>query len=267
MPEFHIVVCGSVVPDPLQTLQPEKGANGWGLKNEMMLPMVLDPWAAHGLYEAAELAKNNPGTRVWLVSMGPKAKLQQVMMNIAQKVPFEFVALDGPAGGFIEPRETAEALAGAIEGIDGLDKSKLVLFGGWQSASRGAGATMQILGEMLGVYDQFQGVDVFQVEADGVTIHERIEGGAYLATKVDGPPVMCGWATGNLPEPPNNPQVGMKNMQKVMPALQKAQPAKAGAEGVEFASVELPSVRRETRIVKDTPVEDIAKEIVDWIRE
>jgi electron transfer flavoprotein beta subunit len=78
---------------------------------------------------------------------------------------------------------------------------------------------------------------------------------------------MCGWATGNLPEPPNNPQVGMKNMQKVMPSLQKAQPAKAGAEGVEFASVELPSVRRETRIVKDTPVEDIAREIVDWIRE
>jgi electron transfer flavoprotein beta subunit len=267
MPEFHIVVCGSVVPDPLQTLQPALGPQGWGLKNEMMLPAVLDPWAGHSLYEAAELAKNNPGSRVILVSIGPKAKLQQVMMNIAQKVPFEFVAMDGPAGGFVEPRETAEALKNAIEGVEGLDMSKLLLFGGWQSASRGAGATMQILGEMLGIYDQFQGVDKLEVLDDGVVVHERVEGGAYLVTRVSGPPIVCGWATGNLPEPPNNPQVGMQNMQKVMPALQKAQPVQIGADGVRYVTVELPSARRDTRIVKDVPAEDIAKEIVDWIRE
>lgn len=268
MAEFHIVVCGSVVPDPLQTLQPAKGPQGWGLKNEMMLPAVLDPWAEHSLYEAANLVKNNPGSRLWLVSLGPKAKLQQVMMNIAQKVAFDFAAMDGPAGGFVEPRETAEALAKAINGLEGLDKGRLVLFGGWQSASRGAGATMQILGEMLGIHDQFQGVDQFEVAGDGsITIHERAEGGSYLVTKVVGPPLVCGWATGNLPEPPNNPQIGMKNMQKVMPALQKAQPAPLGAKGVDYASVELPSTRRETRIVKDVPAEEIAKEIVDWIRE
>jgi electron transfer flavoprotein beta subunit len=267
MPEFHIVVCGSVVPDPLQTLQPAQGPQGWGLKNEMMLPAVLDPWAGHSLYEAAELAKNNRGSRVILVSIGPKAKLQQVMMNIAQKVPFEFVAMDGPAGGFVEPRETAEALKNAIEGVEGLDMSKLLLFGGWQSASRGAGATMQILGEMLGIYDQFQGVDKLEVLDDGVVVHERVEGGAYLVTRVSGPPIVCGWATGNLPEPPNNPQVGMQNMQKVMPALQKAQPVQIGADGVRYVTVELPSARRDTRIVKDVPAEDIAKEIVDWIRE
>jgi electron transfer flavoprotein beta subunit len=267
MPEFHIVVCGSVVPDPLQTLQPAQGPQGWGLKNEMMLPAVLDPWAGHSLYEAAELAKNNPGSRVILVSIGPKAKLQQVMMNIAQKVPFEFVAMDGPAGGFVEPRETAEALKNAIEGVEGLDMSKLLLFGGWQSASRGAGATMQILGEMLGIYDQFQGVDKLEVLDDGVVVHERVEGGAYLVTRVSGPPIVCGWATGNLPEPPNNPQVGMQNMQKVMPALQKAQPVQIGVDGVRYVTVELPSARRDTRIVKDVPAEDIAKEIVDWIRE
>lgn len=268
MPEFHIVVCGSVVPDPLQTLQPAQGPQGWGLKNEMMLPAVLDPWAGHSLYEAAELAKKNPGSRVILVSIGPKAKLQQVMMNIAQKVPFEFVAMDGPAGGFVEPRETAEALASTVNGIEGLDKSKLLLFGGWQSASRGAGATMQILGEMLGIYDQFQGVDKLEVGDDGsLTVHERMEGGAYLVSKASGAPIVCGWATGNLPEPPNNPQVGMQNMQKVMPALQKAQPVQIGAQGVDYVTVELPSARRETRIVKDTPAEEIAKELVDWIRE
>ena len=112
---YQIVVCGSVVPDPLQTLEPVTGPAGPALKNEMMLPAILDPWASHALYEAANLAKNAPGSKVWLVSLGPKAKLQQVMMTVAQKVPFELVALDGPAGGFTEAAEVAAALAEAIQ--------------------------------------------------------------------------------------------------------------------------------------------------------
>ena len=86
---FQIVVCGGIVPDPLQTLEPVSGPQGPGLKNEMMLPAVLDPWSAHALYEAANLASKTPGSKIWLVSLSPKAKLQQVMMTVAQKVPFE----------------------------------------------------------------------------------------------------------------------------------------------------------------------------------
>src|ERR1041385_169914 len=99
---FQIVVCGSIVPDPLQTLEPVTGPAGPALKNELMLPAVLDPWASHALYEAANLVRNHAGSKVWLVSLGPKAKLQQVMMTVAQKVPFDLVALDGPASGFAD---------------------------------------------------------------------------------------------------------------------------------------------------------------------
>src|SRR5208283_3890380 len=164
---FHIVVCGGIVPDPLQTLEPIGGPTGPSLKNEMMLPAILDPWAAHGLYEAAHLAKAAPGSKVWLVSLGPKAKLQQVMMTVAQKAPFELIAIDGSASGFTEASEVAAALAEAIAAIPGFDKSKLLVFGGWESASRGAGTTMQIVGERLGITDQFQGVDQLTVNADG----------------------------------------------------------------------------------------------------
>jgi len=265
---YQIVVCGSIVPDPLQTLEPVQGPGGPGLKNEMMLPAVLDPWAAHALYEAAHLAKNAPGSKVYLVSLGPKAKLQQVMMTIAQKVPFELVALDGPAGGFTEATEVAAALAGAIESIEGLAPSQLLIFGGWQSASRGSGATLQLLGERLGIVDQFQGVDELKIQDDGsLRILERIEGGKHQVSVCAGPPAVLGWATGNLPEPPNNPQVGMMNMRSVMPALQRSKPAKVGAEGVTFISVELPQQRRETRIVKDSTPDEIAEEIVKWIKQ
>ena len=184
---YQIVVCGSIVPDPLQTLEPVASPTGPALKNEMMLPAVLDPWAGHALFEAANLAKNQPGSKVWLVSLGPKAKLQQVMMTVAQKVPFELVALDGPASGFTDATETAAALAEAIAAIPGLDKSRLLVFGGWESASRGAGATMQMVGERLGIVDQFQGVDQLTVNADGsLEILERIEGGKHQVSKCAG---------------------------------------------------------------------------------
>src|SRR6059036_2120565 len=91
---YHIIVCAGIVPDPLQTLEPITTPAGPALKNEMMLPAVLDPWAGHALYEAANLAAHAPGSKVWLVSAAPKAKLQQVMMNVAQKASFELVPVD-----------------------------------------------------------------------------------------------------------------------------------------------------------------------------
>jgi len=263
---LQIVVCGSIVPDPLQTLEPVTGSGAPSLKNEMMLPAVLDPWAGHALYEAAHLAAKTPGSKVWLVSLGPKAKLQQVMMMVAQKAPFELVALDGPASGFCDSFETAAALASAIEAIAGLDRSRMLLFGGWESASRGAGVTLQVVGESLGIINQFMGVDQIEMHEDGTfEVLERVEGGKHQVSVCAAPPAVLGWATGNLPEPRNNPQIGMANMRTVMPALQKAKPVALADSGLQYLHAGLPTQRRQTRIVKDMTPDAIAEELVEWI--
>ena len=125
---------------------------------------------------------------------------------------------------------------------------------------------MQIVGELLGIVNQFQGVDKLTVGADGsIEILERIEGGKHQVSTCVGPPAVFGWATGSLPEPPNNPQVGMANMRSIMPALQKAGTCKVGAEGVTFASVALPKQRRDTKVVKDISTDEIARDIVSWV--
>jgi electron transfer flavoprotein beta subunit len=263
---FQIVVCAGIVPDPLQTLEPVTGPNGPTLKNEMVLPAVLDPWAASALYEAANLAEKNPGSKVWLVSLGPKAKLQQVMMTIAQKVPFELVPVDGPIGGFIDAHATAAELAEAIAAIPGLDRQKLLLFGGWESATRGAGVTLQIIGELLGIAEQFQGVDQIDLRDDGsFEVLERVEGGMHQVSVCSGAPAVLGWATGSLPEPRNNPQTGMANMRTLMPALQKARPAALNGNDLHYSSVSLPKQQRTTRVVKDMCPDDIAAELAMWI--
>src|SRR6266568_7219400 len=263
---FHIVVCAGIVPDPLQTLEPLIGANGPGLRNEMVLPAVLDPWAASALYEAAALCAKCAGSKVWLVSLGPKAKLQQVMMTVAQKVSFELVPVDGPIGGFADAHATAAVLAETIAALPGLDRERLLLFGGWESATRGAGITLQLIGERLGITDQFQGVDQIDLRDDGsFEVLERVEGGKHQVSVCAGAPAVLGWATGNLPEPRNNPQIGMANMRTIMPALQKARPAPAAANGIHYASVSLPKQQRTTRVVKDMTPDEIATELVAWI--
>jgi electron transfer flavoprotein beta subunit len=263
---LHIVVCAGIVPDPLQTLEPSASSNGPAIKNEMTLPAVLDPWAANALYEAANLVAQNPGSKLWLVSLAPKAKLQQVMMTVAQKVSFELVPIDGPIGGFPDAHATAKALAEAIEAIPGLDRAKLLLFGGWESANRGAGITLQLVGERLGITDQFQGVDQITFRDDGsFEVVERIEGGRHLASICIGLPAVLGWATGNLPEPRNNPQIGMSNMRTIMPAMQKAKTAVLDANSLHYVSVNLPNQQRTTRVVKDMPPDAIAAELAEWL--
>jgi len=263
---FHIVVCAGIVPDPLQTLEPIETPAGPALKNEMMLPAVLDPWASHALYEAANLAAHAAGSKVWLVSVASKAKLQQVMMTVAQKASFELVPVDAPASGFADAHAVAGILAESIQSIPGLDRSRLLVFGGWESASRGAGVTMQLVGEQLGIIDQFQGVDQITLQTDGsFEVLERIEGGRHQVSTCAGPPAVLGWATGNLPEPRNNPQVGMANMRTIMPALQRAKAAKLAQEGLRYLSVTPPKQLRQTRVVKDLPAEEIARELFEWI--
>lgn len=260
---LEIVVCGGLAPDPLQSLEP---APGPALKNEMMLPAVFDPWAAHALYEAAHLAAQLPGTKLRVVSLAPKAKLQQVMMKMAQKMLFELIPLDGPANGFSSAGPTAEALANAIRSLPGLDLNNLLLFGGWESATRGAGVVMQMVGEKLGITEQFLAVDEIKLDGGAFLIKERVEGGRHMVSRCEGPPAVLAWATGNLPEPPNHPQTGMTNMRAMMPALQKAPPTPL-AGGASYRGVTLPKAQRDTRIVKDMPAAEVARELAAWVKE
>jgi electron transfer flavoprotein beta subunit len=52
-----------------------------------------------------------------------------------------------------------------------------------------------------------------------------------------------------------------------MPALQRAVAARITPDGLRYASVVTPKQQRETRIVKDMPADQIAIEIVQWIRQ
>jgi electron transfer flavoprotein beta subunit len=142
----------------------------------------------------------------------------------------------------------------------------MLLFGGWESATRGAGVTLQLVGERLGIADQFQGVDQIALREDGsFEVLERVEGGKHQVSVCAGVPAVLGWATGSLAEPRNNPQIGMQNMRGMMPALQKAKTVKLEANGLRYVQVSLPKQQRETRVEKNMEADAIARELVEWM--
>ena len=170
-------------------------------------------------------------------------------MTVAQKVAFELVPVDGPIGGF--PMRTRRRRCSPKRSPRCQDwiATKLLLFGGWESATRGAGVTLQLVGERLGITDQFQGVDQIDLRDDGsFEVLERVEGGKHQVSVCAGAPAVLGWATGNLAEPRNNPQVGMANM-RTLCLRAKGEDGRARSQQPELLSVSLPnsSARRAWR--------------------
>ena len=112
----------------------------------MPLPPFTSPrwrWLANWAQSVAKFVKVND---TWLQVIGVLSDITTVSMSSAYV--------------------NSQAIA-AIAAIPGLDRAKLLVFGGWESASRGAGTTMQLVGELLGITNQFQGVDKLTIGADG----------------------------------------------------------------------------------------------------
>jgi len=109
-------------------------------------------------------------------------------------------------------------------------------------------------------------VDQITLQDDGsFEVLERVEGGKHQVSVCSAAPAVLGWATGNLAEPRNNPQIGMANMRTIMPALMKAKVVKLDANGLSYASVSLPKQQRETRVEKNLTPDEIAAELAAWI--
>ncbi len=195
---FHIVVCGSIVPDPLQTLEPVTAAAGPALKNESLLPAVLDPWAGHALFEAANLARQMPGCKVWLVSLGPKGQAaagnddrgaeSALRAGGAGRAGFRlhrFVRDRGRAGRGHRRRLPAWTAPGCCCSAAGNRPRAAPAprcrwwASGW--ASR----------------EQFQGVDRITVREDGsFEMLERVEGGKHQVSVCAAPPGRAGLGDG-----------------------------------------------------------------------
>ena len=244
---LHIVVCAGISPDPLQTLEPTTDSHWPGLEKRNGAARSSRSMGASALYEAANRSRRFPATQ---------QSRQQTLASLARPQSQAAASHDdrrpkSPLRARRHRRPHRRIPRRALNGRrprrshrrDPRPRPhKLLLFGGWESATRGAGVTLQIIGERLGITDQFYGVDQIDLRDDGFfEVLERIEGGKHQVSVCVGTPAVLGWATGNLAEPRNNPQVGMANMRTIMPALQKAKSATLAPNGFITSASAFPS--------------------------
>jgi len=124
-----------------------------------------------------------------------------------------------------------------------------------------------MVGERLGIAEQFQGVDQVTVGEDGsLEILERIEGGRHQVSVCAAPPAVLGWPPATCPSRAtirrsawqharHHARVATRQAHvhpQHRPLLRLREPAQAAAE---------------TRIVKDMAAQEIAREIVAWMAE
>ena len=241
-----------------------------------MLPAVLDPWAGHALFEAARLAQSAPGSKVWLVSLGAKAKLQQVMMSGgAEGAAIELVALDGPASGFRRFVRDGGGTGGRYRRHRGdwIARGCCCSAAGNRYVARHAGSTLQMVGERLGIPEHFQGVDQSTVLADGgLEILER-KGGGAASTR---PASVCAalrrrcWAGRPWDSPGAEKQSAGGDGEHAHGECRRYSAPKRRRSRMPACaslSVTLPKQQRETRIVKNMPAEEIARELAAWMGE
>ena len=80
--------------------------NGPGSKTKWCCPRCSTPGPRARFTKPRHSPPKIPAASSGSSALGPKAKLQQVMMTVAQKVAFELVPVDGPIGGFPDAHAT-----------------------------------------------------------------------------------------------------------------------------------------------------------------
>ena len=238
-----------------------------------MLPAVLDPWAGHALYEAAHLAaRASPAARSgwWPRPQG------QAAAGDDDGGPEGAVRTGGPGrpGRRLHRRARdvgRSAGRGHAEAIPAWTASRLLLFGGWESASRGAGVTLQMVGERLGHPRPVPGRG--RADRAGRTarceILERVEGGQHQVSVCAGP---AGGAGLGHRQPARAARTTRRSAWPTCAASCRRcrRPSRrAGRRRRRDVRSRWPCPRqqRETRIVKDMTPDEIAREIVEWIRQ
>ena len=165
--------------------------------------------------------------------------------------------------------ETAAALADAIAAIPGLHVSRLLLFGGWESASRGLRfhapdrrrKTRYHRSNSWGSTNSTSfPMAAWKFWSAWPAANTRCQSVRLLPQCSAGPPVTS-------PCPAIIRKSGWRTCDWRCRRCNAPKAAGVKSTGLCFQGVTLPKQQRETRIVKDMPPAEIAREIVTWIAE
>ncbi|MEZ0390985.1 MAG: electron transfer flavoprotein beta subunit/FixA family protein [Pseudobdellovibrionaceae bacterium] len=193
---------------------------------------VMNPYDEYAVEESVKLRDSNPGSQVWVLSVGPKKRTVETLRTALAMGADEAIAVDAPEN--LDPYQTAKALAAVIQQEGGAK----VIFTGKLAIDDNASCVSQMTAEFLKV-PHTTVVSKFSLSAENILVERDVEGGAKEVVQMLAPAVVAANKGLNMPRYASLPGI-MKAKKKVIKELDFAGLNTGASAKTKVLSLELP---------------------------
>jgi electron transfer flavoprotein beta subunit len=206
---MKIFVCLKQVPDTetkIKIAADKNSIDPAGVK------WVMNPYDEFAVEEAVKLRDSQPGSQVFVVTLGPKQRAAEVLRTALAMGADEGILVNAPEN--TDVFSTAKALAAVIQQEGG----GKVIFTGKLAIDDNASSVSQMLAEFLKV-PHTTVVSKFSFTPESVTVERDVEGGAKEVVQMMTPAVVGANKGLNMPRYASLPGI-MKAKKKVLKELE-----------------------------------------------
>lgn len=202
---------------------------------------VMNPYDEYAVEESIKLRDANPGSQVWVVSVGPKKRVVEALRTALAMGADEAIAIDAPEN--TDPYQTAKALAAVIQQEGGAK----IVFTGKLAIDDNASSVSQMVAEFLGI-PHTTVVSKFSMDAEKVTVERDVEGGSKEIIQMLAPAVVAANKGLNMPRYASLPGI-MKAKKKTIKETDLAGLSAGAAPKTTVISMELPPEKPPVRML------------------
>ena len=252
---MKIFVCIKQVPDTetkIKVLGDQSGIDPTGIK------WVMNPYDEFAVEEAVKLRDANPGSQVWVMSLGPKARVVESLRTALAMGVDEAIVIN--ADGYVDSFATAKALAEAIKTEGGAK----VVFSGKLAIDDNASSVSQMVAEFLNI-PHTTVVSKFSYSGENVVVERDVEGGAKEVVQMMTPAVVAANKGLNMPRYASLPGI-MKAKKKTIKELEMSALGVSGSDvKVKHAQFTLPAEKPAVKMISGDAGAQ-ANELVNLLR-
>ena len=201
---MKIFVCIKQVPDTETKIKISPDQNGIETAG---IKWVMNPYDEYAVEESIKLRDASPGSQVWAVSVGPKARIVDTLRTALAMGADEAVAVNAEG---LDNFATAKALAEVISNEGGAK----VIFTGKLAIDDNSSSVSQMVAEFLSA-PHTTVVSKFSLEGENILVERDVEGGAKEIVQMMAPAVVGANKGLNMPRYASLPGI-MKAKKKVI---------------------------------------------------
>jgi electron transfer flavoprotein beta subunit len=235
---MKIFVCLKQVPDTETKIK--IGSDSQSI-DTAAIKWVMNPYDEYAVEESIKVRDANPGSQVWVLSVGPKKRTVEAIRTALAMGADEGVVVDAPEN--LDPSQTAKALAAVIQ----QEGEYKIVFTGKVAIDDNASSVSQMLAEFLKV-PHATVISKLSLTAENLTVERDVEGGAKEVIQLMAPAVIAANKGLNMPRYASLPGI-MKAKKKVIKEIDFASLNTGATAKTKILSMELPPEKPPVKMI------------------